>query len=178
MKNTLFVLNNKKTWSHCGQYSFLVKSAKTLLISLLHSFTLAEEMAPKRGRATQREGQKVFCSPDFNSSFIYSWFCCCQQDQEKILRFVFQLILLSYNFSFRDKKQFWGKLDCENTTQMSLSLMESSLNSAHWAIFQSSLSFQRWINNSVKHKHNKFWKLFNKGAFFLTPDHGLRFVLA
>lgn len=61
IENTIFV-SNSKTWSHCGQYPFLVKSAKTLLISLLHSFVLPEGMAPKRGRATQREGQKFFCS--------------------------------------------------------------------------------------------------------------------
>lgn len=84
IENTLFVSNNKKIWSHCRQYSFLLKSAKTLLISLLASFTLAEGMASRGGRATQREGQKISCSPDFNSSFIYSWPCCCQHCQEKI----------------------------------------------------------------------------------------------
>lgn len=89
IENTLFVSNNKKTWSHRGQYSFLVKSAKTLLISLLHSFTLAEGMAPEGGRATQREGQKVFCSPEFNSSFIYNWSCCCQQCQAKFWDLLF-----------------------------------------------------------------------------------------
>lgn len=48
--------NKKKTLSNWGLYSYLVKAAKTLLTSLLHSFTLAEEMAPEEGRVTQTEG--------------------------------------------------------------------------------------------------------------------------
>jgi len=36
-----------------------VKSAKSLLISLLHSFTSAEEMASEVGRATQRKGAGI-----------------------------------------------------------------------------------------------------------------------
>lgn len=87
----------------------------------------------------------------------------------------FSLFFLSLNnFSFsnvRPKKQFWRKMDCKNMTQMFLTSMKNSLNSVRhviwWALLLSSLCFQRWINNSVKHKHNHFWNLLNKGVFLL-----------